>query len=296
MAITPAMVKELRERTSAGMMECKKALVETDGDMDAAIDFLRKTGAAKADKKAGRVAAEGIIAIEQDDNASVLIEVNCETDFAAKNKDFQAFVKAVTQRVLTDRPDNIDVLNALPLEDGGNNVTQALKELIGKIGENMSLRRFQVIDSSNTVGSYLHKVGPTARIGVIVEIEGGDESLAKDLAMHIAASNPVFIDADQVAPEVLEKEKAMFVAQAENSGKPEEIVEKMVQGRINKFLREITLIGQPFVKDPDTTIEKLLKSNNARVISFIRFELGEGIEKKEENFADEVMAQANSAK
>jgi len=296
MAITAGMVKELRERTSAGMMECKKALVEADGDMDAAADLLRKAGAAKADKKAGRVASEGIVTIEQDDSGMALIEVNCETDFAAKNEDFQAFVKAVARRVLTERPDTVDALSALPLVDGGNSVAEALKDLIGKVGENMSLRRFQVVDSKNTIGSYLHKVGPTARIGVIVELEGGDESLAKDLAMHIAASNPDFIDADQVSPEVLEKEKSLLMEQAADSGKPAEIIEKMVQGRVNKFLKDITLVGQPFVKDPDTTVEKLLKSNNARVVSFIRFELGEGIEKKEENFAEEVMAQANAAK
>lgn len=292
MAITAGMVKELRERTSAGMMECKKALVETDGDMQAAVDLLRKAGAAKADRKAGRVAAEGIVAIEQDDNAAVLIEVNCETDFAAKNEDFQSFVKAVAKRILIDRPKDIDELAVLSLEDGGSSVADSLKGLIGKVGENMSMRRFQLVQNDNTVGSYLHKVGPTARIGVIVKIEGGDEPLAKDLAMHIAASNPDFIDADQVSSEILEKEKAIFIEQAAESGKPPEIVEKMVLGKIKKFLKKITLVGQPFVKDEDTTVEELLKSNNAKVVSFIRFELGEGIEKKEENFAEEVMAQA----
>jgi len=294
MAITAAMVKELRERTSVGMMECKKALVETDGDMDAAIDLLRKAGAAKADKKAGRVAAEGNVAIAQSGNSMAVIEVNCETDFAAKNEDFAAYVDAVAKRVLADRPADIAALNALPLEDGGNSVEEALKELIGKVGENMSVRRFEVVEGDN-LGSYVHKVGPSSRIGVIVSMEGGDESLAKDVAMHIAASKPQFISEDQVDPEILEKEKQILTEQAADSGKPAEIIEKMVIGRVNKFLKEITLLGQPFVKDPDTTVGKLLKANNATVTSFTRFELGEGIEKKEENFADEVMAQAKAA-
>lgn len=294
MAITAAMVKELRERTSVGMMECKKALVETDGDMDAAIDLLRKAGAAKADKKAGRVAAEGNVAIAQSGNSMAVIEVNCETDFAAKNEDFAAYVEAVAKRVLADRPQDVATLNALPLHDGGNSVEEALKDLIGKVGENMSVRRFEVVEG-DTLGSYLHKVGPSSRIGVIVKMEGGDEALAKDIAMHVAASKPQFINQDQVDPAVLEKEKQILTEQAADSGKPADIIEKMVMGRVNKFLKEITLLGQPFVKDPDTTVEKLLKANNATVTSFIRFELGEGIEKKEENFADEVMAQAKAA-
>jgi len=296
MTITAGMVKQLRERTSAGMMECKKALVEANGDMEAAADALRMAGAAKADKKAGRVAAEGIVAIEQAGDATVLIEVNCETDFAAKNEDFQAFVKTVAQRILAQQPENIEALSALALTDGGNSIAEELKDLIGKVGENMSLRRFQIIESNNVIGSYLHKVGSTARIAVVVEVEGGSESLAKDLAMHIAASNPEFIDASEVSSEVLEKEKAILTEQAAESGKPAEIIEKMVQGRVNKFLKEITLLGQPFVKDPDTTVEKLLKAENAKVVSFVRYELGEGIEKKEENFAEEVMAQANAAR
>lgn len=294
MAITAAMVKELRERTSVGMMECKKALVETNGDMDAAVDLLRKAGAAKADKKAGRVAAEGNIAIARLGNAMVVIEVNCETDFAAKNEDFTTFVDAVAARVLSDRPADVAALNALPLLDGGSSIEDSLKNLIGKIGENMTVRRFQVTEG-DTLGSYLHKVGPSARIGVIVEMQGGDETLARDIAMHIAASKPQFLDQDQVDPAVLEKEKQILTEQAADSGKPAEIIEKMVMGRVNKFLKEITLLGQPFIKDPDTTVEKLLKANNASVSSFVRFELGEGIEKKEENFADEVMAQAKAA-
>jgi elongation factor Ts len=294
MGITAAMVKELRERTSVGMMECKKALVETDGDMEAAVDLLRKAGAAKADKKAGRVAAEGIVAISVSDNAMAVVEVNCETDFAAKNEDFISFVDDVAARILADRPADVEALNALPLEDGGNSIEGSLKDLIGKIGENMSVRRFEVVEG-NTLGSYLHKVGPTARIAVIVDMQGGDEALARDIAMHIAASKPQFIDQNQVDPAVLEKEKQILTEQAADSGKPADIIEKMVMGRVNKFLKEITLLGQPFVKDPDTSVEKLLKSSNASVNSFIRFELGEGIEKKVENFADEVMAQAKAA-
>ncbi len=295
MAITAAMVKELRERTSAGMMECKKALVETDGDMEAAADILRKAGAAKADKKAGRVAAEGVITIVGDNNTMVILEVNCETDFAAKNEDFLAYADAVAKRVLSDRPADVDALNALPLNDGGASVADSLKELIAKVGENMSVRRFELVEGDN-LGNYLHKVGPSARIGVVATLEGGDEALAKDIAMHVAASKPQFIDSDGVDPAVLEKEKTILTEQAAESGKPAEIVEKMVMGRVNKFLKEITLVGQPFVKDPDTTVEKLLKANNAKVVGFTRFELGEGIEKKEENFAEEVMAQANAAK
>ena len=295
MAITAAMVKELRERTSVGMMECKKALVESNGDMDAAADLLRKAGAAKADKKAGRVAAEGIVTIAHGDNASVILEVNCETDFAAKNEDFITYADRLAEMVLENRPADIEALNALPYGDSGNTVAEALKELIGKIGENMTVRRFEIIEGDN-LGGYLHKVGPTARIGVIVNMEGGDEALARDIAMHIAASRPQFIDQDQVDPEVLEKEKQILTEQAADSGKPADIIEKMVMGRVNKFLKEITLVGQPFVKDPDTTVEKLLKSSNAKVVGFTRFELGEGIEKKEENFAEEVMAQANAAK
>ena len=295
MAITAAMVKELRERTSVGMMECKKALVETDGDMDAAADLLRKAGAAKADKKAGRVAAEGIVAIAEGDGAMCLIEVNCETDFAAKNEDFIGYVDTVARQVLSSRPADLATLNSLPYGESGSTVEETLKELIGKIGENMSVRRFQVVEGDN-LGSYLHKVGPTARIGVVVQMQGGDDGLARDIAMHIAASKPQFIDQDQVDPAILEKEKEILTEQAADSGKPADIIEKMVMGRVNKFLKEITLLGQPFVKDPDTTVEKLLKASDAKVVAFTRFELGEGIEKKEENFAEEVMAQANAAK
>ncbi len=293
MAITAAMVKDLRQRTGAGMMECKKSLVEANGDIDAAADLLRKAGVVRADKKAGRIAAEGIVTIAEEDNAVAILEVNCETDFAARNDDFKDYVEALAKRILAERPADVAALNTLPLHDGGNSVADSLKDLIGKVGENMNIRRFRVMEGDNP-GSYLHKVGPAARIGVTVLLEGGDATLARDIAMHIAASAPQFIDIDAVDPEVLKKEKAILTEQAKESGKPADIIEKMVAGRVNKFLQEITLLGQPFVKDTDTTIEGLLKANNARVISFIRFELGEGLEKKAENFAEEVMAQAKA--
>ena len=290
MMISAAMVKELRERTGAGMMDCKKALTEAGADMDAAADILRKAGTASADKKAGRVAAEGVVVVAQGDGVMAILEVNCETDFAARNGDFIAYADTIVQRVLSEQPADIDALHALPLENRGISVAAALKELIGKIGENVNMRRFKVMEGGN-LGSYLHKVGPTARIGVIVSLEGGDKTLAKDIAMHIAASKPQFIDPDAVDRTVLEKEKRILTEQAAESGKPADITEKIVTGRINKFLKDITLVGQPFIKDPDISVEKLLQDNDAKVVSFIRFELGEGIEKKQENFAAEVLAQ-----
>ncbi|MDH5407251.1 MAG: translation elongation factor Ts [Gammaproteobacteria bacterium] len=289
MAITAALVKELRERTGAGMMECKKALVETDGDIDVAIEQMRKAGLAKADKKAGRTAAEGLVAIKSSDDGKMaaIVEVNSETDFVSKGDDFVAFVNDIAARVLADKPADIDALLALPLKDGGISVEESRKELIAKLGENMSVRRFQIVEASGSVGAYMHG----SRIGVLVGLEGGDEAMGKDIAMHIAASRPVCVSEDQVDPVLIEKEKEIFSAQAAESGKPADIIEKMVGGRIKKFLKEVTLLGQPFVKDPDQTIEKLLKSANATVSGFVRFEVGEGIEKKTENFADEVMAQ-----
>ena len=289
MAITAALVKELRERSGAGMMECKKALVETDGDIDAAIELMRKSGQAKADKKAGRVAAEGLISIKiADDAKSVAIaEVNCETDFVAKEAAFIEFVDNVAARVLTDKPENVDALNALPVTDGGISIDEARKELITKIGENMTVRRFECFDAAGTISSYKHGV----RIAVVVDIENGDEELGKDIAMHIAASRPACISEADVDQALLEKERELFSAQAAESGKPENIIEKMVEGRIKKYLKEITLMGQPFVKDPDQTIEQLLKSKGATIHRFVRLEVGEGIEKKVENFAEEVAAQ-----
>jgi len=290
MAITAALVKELRERTGAGMMECKKALVETDGDIDAAVEQLRKSGQAKADKKAGRTAAEGriVVATSGDGKQAAIVEVNCETDFVAGDDNFIGFADAVASRVLADRPADVEALSAMALTDGeATTVEEARKSLVAKIGENMAVRRFQVIETAGTLGVYLHGT----RIGVVVDLQGGDTELARDLAMHIAASRPVCVSEADVPAGTIDKEREIFAAQAAESGKPEDIVAKMVEGRIKKYLKEITLLGQPFVKDPDTTVEKLLANAGAQVNGFVRFEVGEGIEKKSENFADEVMAQ-----
>ena len=289
MAITAAQVKDLRERTGAGMMECKKALVETDGDIEAAIENMRKSGAAKADKKAGRIAAEGLLRVEssEDGTMAAIVEVNCETDFVTKGDDFQNFVESVAKVTLANQPNDLDALLNTPLADGVP-VGESCKNLIAKVGENMNVRRFQLVQNSDGfVSHYLHG----SRIGVVVAMNGGDDTLARDIAMHIAATNPQAISSDDVSADLIEKEKEIFTAQAKESGKPDEIIEKMITGRIAKFLKEVTLLGQPFVKDPDQTVEKLLKSRGATVVSFTRFEVGEGIEKKQENFADEVMGQ-----
>ena len=294
MAITAAQVKELRQRTGCGMMECKKALVEADADMEAAAEALRKSGLAKADKKAGRVAAEGIVVVEVsgDGKAAAMAEVNSETDFVAKKEAFQNFARAVVQRVLNDMPTDMDALLAMPLEEGGETVEEARRSLVASIGENINVRRFVRLDAAaGAMSSYLHG----NRIGVLVDVEGGDTDLARDIAMHIAASKPVCVDESGVPQELLDKEKEIFSAQAEASGKPVAIVEKMVSGRIRKFLGEITLLGQPFVKDPDRTVGKLLQATGASVRAFERLELGAGIEKKTENFAEEVMAQVQGS-
>ena len=291
MSITASMVKELRERTGAGMMDCKKALQETDGDIEAAIEAMRKSGVAKAAKKSGRVAAEGVILINQtaDANESVILEVNCETDFVAKDENFLKFATAVADTALADEPDDAATLAQEQLAGSGQTVEEARLQLVAKIGENIGIRRFHLVKKSgDNVGSYTHG----SRIGVIVNMQGGDSDLAKDIAMHIAASRPLCINEEEVPQEMLDNEKAIFTAQAEESGKPAEIIEKMVTGRLKKYLNEITLLGQPFVKDPDQSVAKLLSAMNAKVIDFVRYEVGEGIEKKEENFAEEVMAQA----
>jgi len=286
MQITASLVKELRERTGAGMMDCKKALQEADGDIEVAIEEMRKSGAAKAAKKAGRIAAEGVISIKQDGKDVTILEINCETDFVAKDENFLSFTNSVIDAVTAQNPSDVDALMGLSL--GDQTVEEANQQLITKIGEKITVRRFEKRTAEGQVGTYSHGT----RIGVVVELEGGDEALAKDLAMHIAASKPVCVSEDQVSQDVLDKEKEIFSAQAAESGKPEEIIEKMVSGRIKKYLKEITLLGQPFVKDPEQTVEKLLKAANASVTSFIRYEVGEGIEKKVDNFAEEVMSQA----
>jgi elongation factor Ts len=288
MAITAALVKELRERTGAGMMECKKALVEMDGDIDAAIEHMRKTGLAKADKKAGRAAAEGLIVFKSsaDNKTTSMVEVNCETDFVAKGDDFINFANAVAELALEQKSSDAEALKAATLPSG-ETVADTTKALIAKIGENMNVRRVVTKSTDGVLGHYLHG----GRIGVLVELQGGDEALAKDIAMHVAASNPACVSEADVPAELIEKEKEIFSAQAAESGKPAEIIEKMVGGRIKKFLKEVTLLGQPFVKNPDQTVEQLVKDAGATVVSFERMEVGEGIEKKEENFAEEVMAQ-----
>jgi len=291
MTISASMVKELRERTGAGMMECKKALVETDGDAEAAVELLRKSGQAKADKKAGRVAADGLVVIAANGSRAAIVEINSETDFVAKDENFIAFAKAVADAALAAEISDIDALNSQALADG-RTVETARTDLIAKVGEKISVRRVEQIEAADQLGNYTHG----ARIGAVVSLTGGDASLARDIAMHVAATNPECIDADGVPADVLERERRIFSEQAAESGKPAEIVEKMVTGRVAKFLKEITLLGQPFVKDPDVTVGKLLANAGATVSRFVRFEVGEGIEKKVENFADEVMKQIEDAK
>jgi elongation factor Ts len=292
MTITAEAVKTLRERTGAGMMECKKALVETGGDLDAAAELMRKAGLAKADKKAGRIAAEGAVvtARSADGRDAVVVEANCETDFVSRQDEFQQFAVAVADAALAAGVDNLEAALALPMP-GGSTVEETRRSLVSRIGENIAVRRVAMLSAPTVIGSYVHGI----RIGVLVGLEGGDESLAHDLAMHIAASNPQYATPAEVPAEQVDKEREILAAQAAQEGKPAEIVAKMVEGRIRKYLAEICLVGQPFVKDPDTTVEKLLKAAGARVTGFIRFEVGEGIEKKQENFADEVAAQVKAA-
>ncbi|MCB1949502.1 translation elongation factor Ts [Nitrosomonas sp.] len=287
-AISASMVKELRELTGLGMMECKKALTETNGDMKAAEDLLRIKSGAKASKAAGRIAAEGVVGafIAADGQSGSLVEVNCETDFVAKNEDFIKFANDLAELVAAIKVSDVQVLSETALPDG-EAVESARKALVMKLGENISIRRCISHETNGQLASYLHGT----KIGVMVDYQGGDETLGKDLAMHIAASKPMCVSKDQVSPEVLAHEREIFAAQAAESGKPENIIEKMVDGRIAKYLAEITLLGQPFVKDPDQTVEKLLAKKTASVNGFSLFVVGEGIEKKTENFAEEVKAQ-----
>jgi len=289
-AITASLVKELRERTGAGMMECKKALVECDGDIEAAAELMRKSGAAKADKKAGRIAADGMVNVKVSDDGkkAVIVEINSETDFVAKDDSFKAFVSSVTDVIFNTDPADVDALNASATADG-QTIEQAREVLISKVGENIKVRRFEIVTTENSLASYQHG----ARIGVLIE-STAENDMARDIAMHIAAVKPQCIQESDVPAEEVEKEKGILIAQAEASGKPPEIIEKMIQGRLKKFLAEITLLGQPFVKDPDQTVGKLLKSANAEINRFIRFEVGDGIEKKQEDFAAEVAAQMKS--
>lgn len=291
MQITAAMVKELRERTGAGMMECKQALTDENGDIEAAVENLRKKGQAKADKKAGRIAAEGVIglALAADGASGALVEINSETDFVAKQDEFQAFANAVARRALEEGPVDLAALLAVPLERGGDrSIEEAIRDMVARIGEKIVLRRFEVIESAGgRVGAYVHG----GRIGVLVDLAGADEAVGKDIAMHVAASSPIAIDEGGMPAEVLAKEREIMLAQIAESGKPPEIQEKMITGRMKKYLKEVTLLGQPFVKDPDQSVEKYLAGAGGSVNAFSRFEVGEGIDKRTENFAEEVMAQ-----
>lgn len=288
--ITAALVKELRERTGSGMMECKKALSEAGGNIEAAIEILRKSGLAKADKKRDRTAAEGRIAIKVSDDGrrAVMVEVNSETDFVAKNEDFLRFVDRVVERALESGATTVADLLATPIEASGPTIEEVRRELVAKLGENINLRRLVRFETeTGNLSSYLHG----SRIGVLLEMQGGSAELARDIAMHIAASKPLWVREQEAPPELLAKEREIFIAQAEASGKPQSVIEKMVEGRLRKYLQEVTLLGQPFVKDPDQSVAELLQKAGAEVIRFARFELGEGIEKTRTDFAEEVMSQ-----
>jgi elongation factor Ts len=292
MAITASLVKELRERTGAGMMECKKALVEADGDLDAAIEAMRKSGQAKAAKKAGRIAADGTVELRlgEDRRRGVMVEINSETDFVAKDDNFGTFAAAVADCALASDVGDVETLLNQPLRAGEDTSVDAARQaLISKLGENIQVRRLVRFDDCQ---GELHSYRHGTRIGVVVEIIGGNDELGKDIAMHIAASNPMCVSADDVPTEALEKEREIFRAQALESGKPPQIVDKITEGRMRKYLEEVTLHGQAFVKDPDQSVAKLLSQAGASVVRFARLEVGEGIEKKTENFAEEVAAQA----
>ncbi len=290
MAITAQMVKELREKTGAGMMDCKKALEEAGGDMEKAIDYLREKGMAKAAKKADRIAAEGTTFIQKDGNRAVILEVNAETDFVAKNEGFITLVKELADHLLKHNPESVEAALEQKM-DNGSTVQEHITEAISKIGEKITLRRFAVVEKgdNDAFGIYQHMGG---RISVLSVLEGTtDENVAKDVSMHAAALNPKYVSKEDVPASVVEHEKEVLKQQALNEGKPENIAEKMVIGRLNKFFEEICLLNQAFVKNPDQTVEQFVKSHNATVKSFIRYEVGEGIEKRQENFAEEVMSQ-----
>lgn len=287
--ITAALVMQLRERTGAGMMECKKFLVAANGDIETAIADMRKAGQAKADKKADRIAAEGVVCIakSEDGLTGVILEVNCETDFVGNDENFKSFAAKVVNTALATGEMDIARLSQYPLSGGTETIEEARQQLIAKIGENVQLRRLEKMHADAVVGTYLHG----SRIGVMVGLKKGDEQLARDLAMHIAANKPLVIQKEEVSETVIAKEREIYLAQASTSGKPQDIIEKMVEGRINKFVDEVCLLGQPFVKDPNMKIEKLLKDKQAEITAFIRYEVGEGIEKKQDDFVAEVMAQ-----
>ena len=289
MAISAKLVKELREKTGAGMMDCKKALVETDGDIDKAIDYLRENGIAKAAKKADRIAAEGAVYITAEGNEAVIVEINAETDFVARNESFQELVKKIASHILATKPADVEALYNSELD--GETVTAIMNNAVATIGEKLNIRRFAVETKTDndSFGQYMHMGG---RIGVLTVVEGTtDEAVAKDVAMHAAALNPKYVSRDQVDQAELDHEREVLRQQALNEGKPEKIVDKMVEGRVRKYLEEICIVDQPFVKDSDQTVQQYLESKNASIRSFVRYELGEGIENREENFADEVLGQ-----
>lgn len=289
MAITALQVKELRQSTGAGMMECKKALTETNGDLDAAIELMRKSGLAKAAKKAGRIAAEGMVvmSISDDKKKASIIELNCETDFVAREDAFKSFAQEIADLALAKKIVDVEDLSPLTMSNG-QTVEETRAVLIAKIGENIQIRRVEYIESDAVIAAYSHG----ARIGVLISMSQGEENLARDLAMHVAATRPEVVRPEDVSQQTVDKEKEIFTAQAIESGKPQDIVEKMVAGRIKKFLNEVSLHGQAFVKDPSQTVLQLIQAKNAEIANFIRFEVGEGIEKKTVNFAEEVKAQA----
>ncbi|MCQ9290562.1 translation elongation factor Ts [Staphylococcus hyicus] len=290
MAISAKLVKELREKTGAGMMDCKKALQETDGNIDKAIDYLREKGIAKAAKKADRIAAEGITHVEVKGNDAVIVEINSETDFVARNEGFQQLVKEIANQILETKAESVEALNETTLPNG-KKVSEHMNEAISTIGEKLSLRRFELRTKTDNdaFGAYLHMGG---RIGVLSVVEGTtDEEAAKDVAMHIAAINPKYVSSDQVSEEEINHEREVLKQQALNEGKPENIVEKMVEGRLRKYLQEICAVNQDFVKNPDQTVEQFLKTKGGQLVDFVRYEVGEGLEKREENFADEVKGQ-----
>ncbi|EMN0320139.1 elongation factor Ts [Staphylococcus aureus] len=288
--ISAKLVKELRKKTGAGMMDCKKALTETDGDIDKAIDYLREKGIAKAAKKADRIAAEGLVHVETKGNDAVIVEINSETDFVARNEGFQELVKEIANQVLDTKAETVEALMETTLPNG-KSVDERIKEAISTIGEKLSVRRFAIRTKTDNdaFGAYLHMGG---RIGVLTVVEGStDEEAARDVAMHIAATNPKYVSSEQVSEEEINHEREVLKQQALNEGKPENIVEKMVEGRLRKYLQEICAVDQDFVKNPDVTVEAFLKTKGGKLVDFVRYEVGEGMEKREENFADEVKGQ-----
>ena len=293
MSISASLVMALRQRSGAGMMECKKFLVAANGDIELAMLEMRKAGQAKADKKADRIAAEGVVVIAKTEDArcAVMLEINSETDFVARDENFTQFAAQVAKTALASRVTDVEVLSQQKIEGSDITVEEARQALVTKIGENIKLRRIALVESEGAVGAYLHG----SRIGVLVAVNTPDEALAKDIAMHVAASRPLVISSEDVSKDAIETEREVFQAQARDSGKPQAIIDKMIEGRLTKFVDEVSLTGQPFVKDPNKKVGQLLKEKNAQVLSFIRLEVGEGIEKKEDNFVEEVMAQVRES-